>query len=151
MQQAYNTPIQTKYVSLDEFKTFSGIDLEDALGDGASAFVNRTEVRMNTFVNCFGGQNVDVTFPNLSDYQKQEYKYALIEQMIYVLRNGEIGVQSGYDQANLKTENSFILMAKSIAPYARQHLINCGLLSGHLRNYGRSLTFAGWLINGNGL
>lgn len=145
-QQPYEIPIKSKYVSPDEFKAYTGKDLQDIFGDGENAFIIRTQVRLQAWLNCFGGQNVDKQYPMFSEYQKLEYKYALIEQMDYIIGTGDIGQQSGYDQDSLKMVSNQALVSKAIAPYAKMHLVNCGLLCGKIKNYGNGASLAGWLF-----
>ena len=53
--------IQTKYITLDDFKVFFGIDLEHELQDStnpsndAQAFLMRTEIEVETMLDCFYG------------------------------------------------------------------------------------------------
>ena len=67
--------IQTKYITLDDFKVFFGIDLEHELQDStnpsndAQAFLMRTEIEVETMLNCFYGKNVEMEYPKLNIYK----------------------------------------------------------------------------------
>lgn len=127
--------LQTRYVTKDEFKEYSGIDLDTQLKDDdnpsnkAEAFLNRIEVRMEAFLNAEFFRNVDVEFKKFTDFQKQHYKYALMEQAIYILRNGDISTDSGYDPEKGVITSAKNLKPLTIAPNAKDHLSLCGLWS----------------------
>lgn len=125
--------IVTKYITPDEFKTYFGIDLEAELkgganpSDSATAFLKRIEDRLATFINANFYRNVDLEYPEFTDYQKEHYARALLEQAIYVFRNGDISVDSGYDYEHGETASTTTLLFKSIAPNCKQELLLCGL------------------------
>ena len=124
--------IKTKYITPDDFKDYFGIDLDLELkssanpSDTAEAFLLRIETRLHTFLNAQFYRNVDEEYPHFTDYQKQHYAQALLEQAIYVFRNGDISVDSFLDYDGEKASNNTILM-KSIAPNCKQELLLCGL------------------------
>lgn len=95
--------IYTRYITPDEFLEYTGIDLGAKLkgtanpSDKANAFLNRIEVRMEAFLNATFFKRVSDEWPVFSDYQKLHYKYALMEQALYVFINSDISVDSGYD------------------------------------------------------
>ncbi|MBQ7912971.1 MAG: hypothetical protein IJ308_04395 [Clostridia bacterium] len=71
-------------------------------------------------------QNV-YEFEKLTDYQKSVYYKALIQQIYYVLTEGDFSGMSGYDV----TTNSFLpkgeLDKRALAPAAKRTLIDGGL------------------------
>lgn len=118
--------LQTKYITPDEFKEYFGIDLSVELGSDISAlrFLKRLEDRIATYCDSKFNANIEWKYPHFTDYQKQRYKLALLEQAIYVFKNGDISVDSGYDQDKgiiAKTENLII------APNCRDNLRLCGI------------------------
>lgn len=128
----------TKYITADEFREYTGIDLAEELKDNSNAsdkvnaFLKRIEVRMETFLNAKFFKNVNDLYPNFSDFQKSHYKYALLEQALYVFRNGDISVDSGYDPETLTIANVSKKRLISIAPNAIDHLKLTGLWSGFI-------------------
>ena len=118
--------LQTKYITLDEFKEYFGIDLTEAFKtvEYAKAFLKRIEDRLSTFVDANFNRNIDKLYPDFTDYQKEHYKLALLEQCIYIYRNGDISVDSGYDP-----EKGEIARPEryAIAPNCKQNLILCGI------------------------
>ena len=141
--------IQTRYITKDEFKEYSGIDLDATLRDDGNpsnktnAFLSRIERRVATYLNAHFFRNVDVEYKKLSDYQKEHYKYALMEQAIYELRNGEISTDSGYDPEKGEVANVDNLSKLRIAPNAKDELITCGLWNRHIGDGGNPY---GWFI-----
>lgn len=137
--------IQTKYITADELLAYSGIDIRQQLKDDdnpsntANAFLLRVETRMSAFLDAQFYRNVDQEYPSFTDYQKEHYKYALLEQCIYVLRNGEISTDSGYDPEQGLKASEGSLKSLSIAPNAKDQLMLCGLWCRHIKPRGRTL------------
>ena len=86
---------------------------------------------------------MDVEYKKFSDYQKEHYKYALMEQAIYELRNGEISTDSGYDPEKGEVANVDNLSKLRIAPNAKDELVTCGLWNRHIGDGGNPY---GWFI-----
>lgn len=136
--------IKTKYITHDDFKVYTGIDLMIEFKDYANpsntvqAFFKRLEDRVATFIDANFYRQIDKEYPEFSDYQKEHYAKALIEQALYWFKNGDISVDSGYDfEKGLIASNS-VITKKTIAPNAKEHLMVCGLWCRHLRNIRRS-------------
>ena len=131
--------MKTKYITLDEFKEYTGIDLElqlksdDNPSNTANAFLARIENRMHAFIDSNFVRNVDKEYPNFSDYQKEHYKLALIEQALYVFRNGDISSDSGYDSEKGIVAGKHDLKELIIAPNAVDELRLCGLWNRNVR------------------
>lgn len=123
----------TKYVTKDEFLAYSGINLDmrlkddDNPSDKANSFLYRIERRMDTFLNANFYRNIDLEYPQFTDYQKEHYKQALMEQAIYILRNGDISTDSGYDPEGGFVAGADRLKHATIAPNAKEELMLCGL------------------------
>ena len=94
----------TKYITADEFREYTGIDLEEELkgqsnpSNKVNAFLKRIEDRMEVYLNAHFFKNINALYPCFTDEQKYHYKLALIEQAYYVFKNGDISTDSGYDQ-----------------------------------------------------
>lgn len=125
--------IKTKYITPDDFKDYFGIDLDlelKALGNPsntANAFIMRIEDRMAAFLDAEFYRRIDVVYPTFSDYQKEHYAKALLEQAMYVFKNGDISVDSGYNMDTGETASNDTIIKKIIAPNAKQELLLCGL------------------------
>ena len=127
--------LQTRYITLDEFKEYFGIDLIQAFktDTNAMAFLKRIEDRLATFCDSNFNANIDRKYPCFTDYQKYHYKLALLEQAIYIFRNGDISVDSGYDPEKgeiARTEKY------AIAPNCKDNLRLCGIWNRNIPNMG---------------
>lgn len=128
--------LQTKYITLDEFtQYFPNEDLIASMGsqEGAIAFLKRIEDRMEAYVGANFDKNVERLYGEFTDYQKEHYKLALLEQCIYVLRNGDVMVDSGYDPERGEIVNITTLKKLALSFNSKEQLILCGLWSRHIR------------------
>ena len=125
--------IKTKYITPDDFKAYFGIDLDLELkssanpSDTATAFLLRIENRVATFLDAEFHRKIDQEYTDFTDYQKQHYSQALLEQAIYVFKNGDISVDSGYDYESGEKADNETIIKKIIAPNCKQELLICGL------------------------
>ena len=127
--------LQTRYITKDEFREYTGIDLVELLpNQDAEAFLNRVAVRLEAYLDANYFKNIELMYPEFSDYQKKNYKYALIEQALYVFKNGDISVDSGYNPESGIIANRGDLDNLTLSPNAKMFLMNCGLLSREIRN-----------------
>lgn len=136
--------LESKYITLDDFYSYSGLDLVTELGttEQALAFLVRIETRLETFLNARMHQNVSLRYPTLTDNQKHHYKLALLEQAIYVWKNGETSVDNGYDpQEGMKIRQGDLIDI-TVCRNAKEHLILAGLWTYKLGPQG---WFGGWL------
>ena len=142
---------KTKYITLDEFKEYTGIDLElqlksdDNPSNTANAFLLRIENRLASYLDARFYRKVDFEFPKFTNYQKEHYKLALLEQAMYVFRNGDISTDSGYDPEKgviIKNDEKQDLI---ISPNAKDNLILCGLWCRKIKNRARSDLDGWWM------
>lgn len=135
--------IKSKYISLDEFQEyFPDIDLRGELGseENALSFLTRIENRMEAFINSNFSKNIEFMYPAFTDYQKIHYKRALLEQAIYIFRNGDLSVDSGIDEDGKKLDRADIKKA-SLSQNAIDELRLCGLWNRNIRSSNLGL---GW-------
>lgn len=127
--------LKSKYITADEFKLYSGIDLAIELKDDdnssqkVDAFLYKIEKRMEAYIDGNYHQSVERRYPEFTDHQKECYKLALLEQAIYVLNNNEISEDSGYDQERGVVASRDVLRQLALSENARLQLINCGLIN----------------------
>lgn len=143
--------LKTKYITADDFKQYFGIDLEAELktndnpSNEVTAFLKRIENRMCAFINARFYKNVDIDYKHFTDYQKEHYKLALLEQANYVLTQGDVSVDSGYDiESGVKADRK-ILDSIKISSNAIDELILCGLWNRKIKNRGRGALDGWWL------
>ena len=130
--------LKTKYITPDEFKEYFGKDLA-MLKDDANpsnkkeAFLKRIEDRMEALIDSECFRRVDREYPYFSEYQKLHYKRALLEQAIYVFRNGDVSVDSGIDPEKGVVITREAIEKASLAPNAKRELQLCGLWTKKIR------------------
>lgn len=136
--------MQTRYPTPDEFKAWCGIDLavlrDNANpSDEAQAFLARIEGWLETLVDVECFRKVSMEYPHFNDYQKKHYKQAVMEQALYVFRNGDLSTDSGIDPDKGVIIPLGKLQASALAPNAKRELQVCGLWTKKIR-------FADWRI-----
>lgn len=125
--------LKSKYITADDFKMYFGIDLESELksddnpSNTANAFLYRIETRLSAYINATFYRNVDLEYGEFTDYQKEHYKLALLEQAYYVLRNGDISSDSGYDPEHGVIAPNGELNNIMLSTNCKQQLMLCGL------------------------
>lgn len=125
--------LKSKYITADDFKDYFGIDLnlelknDDNPSNTVNAFLLRVETRMEAFLDANFYRKIEEEYPLFSDYQKKHYKLALLEQAYYVLTQGDISVDSGYNfEEGVKASRNTLHTIK-ISDNAREQLLLCGL------------------------
>ena len=130
--------LQTKYITLDEFdEYFPEVGpIRQVLGgeQNALAWLKRIEDRMEVFLNSNYNRNIDKEWPVFTENMKEHYKKALLEQAIYIFRNSDVSVDSGYDPERGEIMNIDRLKKIQLAPNALDHLRMCGLTGRQLLN-----------------
>jgi hypothetical protein len=133
---------KTKYITPDDFTQYFGIDLGATLrgnanpSDKANAFLMRIEDRMESYLNATFFKKVVDEWPHFTDWQKDNYRKALLEQAIYIFKNGDISVDSGYNpDEGIKIDRKDI-KELSVAPNAIHYLELIGLWSRHIKTPG---------------
>lgn len=125
--------LNTRNITLDDFRDWSGIDLraqlkgDDNPSNTAQAFLDRVTYRLETYLDATFYRNVAREYPSFTNYQKEHYKHALLEQTLYVFKMGDISVDSGYDPDKGEVASNSTLAQKVIAPNAKQELMLCGV------------------------
>ena len=67
---------------LDDIKKLSGISVEDSELETEDYKPFDTDLLL--FINASFNRNIDMLFPVFTDYQKEHYKLALLEQCLYI-------------------------------------------------------------------
>lgn len=143
--------LKSKYITQDDFKQYWGIDLSSSLKEDdnpsntADAFLFRIETRIETYIDANFYKIIEKEYPNFTNYQKKHYKLALLEQAMYVLRNGDISTDSGYDPEEGIKANRENLKELAISQNAKEHLILCGLWNRKIKNRSRGGMDGWWM------
>lgn len=144
--------LKSKYITADDFKDYFGMDLENMLksddnpSNTVNAFLLRLETRLSAYIDANFYRNVDYEYPNFSDYQKKHYKIALLEQAMYIIRNGDISTDSGYDLEEGVKATPSQLKAITISPNCKEQLILCGLWCRKIQNRGKGGLDGYWML-----
>ena len=132
----------TKYITVDEFNDYTGENLDGNLVNGdnpsnkGNAFLYRIEKRLSSYLDANFYRNVDKEYPTFTNYQKEHYKLALLEQALYIFKNGDVSVDSGYEQESGVVADREKLKTLFIAPNCKTQLMLCGLWCTHINNHG---------------
>lgn len=143
---------KSKYITADDFKEYFGMDLANMLktddnpSNTVDAFLYRLEVRLEAFINSNFYRNVEFEYPKFTDYQKEHYKLALLEQAMYIIRNGDISTDSGYDMEEGVKATPKQLHSIIISPNCKEQLILCGLWCRKIKNRGRGGLDGYWML-----
>ena len=129
--------LQTRYITLDEYQEYFQEDLRELLGgdNQALAFLVRLEDRLEIYITSKCNRNIKFEYPAFSDYMKDCYKKALLEQAKYIIQNSDIAVDSGLDLERGEIISSHILSEKSLSPITKQYLTSCGLLNRNVNTH----------------
>ena len=93
--------MEPRFISSDDFYNYWGIDLIEKLKNNgnpsnkANIFLRRIENNLMAWIDANTFRNL--SWYDLSDFQLENFKYALLEQAMYVYRNTDISLDSGYD------------------------------------------------------
>ena len=79
----------------------------------------------------------------MSDFQKEHYRLALLEQAIYVFKNGDIMVDSGFDPDEGLKISPHEKREIMLSDVAKMHLEMTGLWTRNIRS---TAWFIGWFI-----
>lgn len=126
-------PYTPQYITADQFYDLFGIDLSlelknnDNTGNKVNSFLFRVESVVLGFMQVDMYKKID--FNDLSAYQLGLMRLAMLEQAQYMLRNGDVTTDSGYDPTNGVVVNREVLKGLTLAPMTIRHLTMAGLFS----------------------
>lgn len=141
--------LKSRYITKDDFKEYWGIDLDKELApsdnpsNDAEAFLFRVTNRLITWINARLYRDIDTEYRDWTDFQKEHFKYALLEQAMYVMRNGDLATDSGYDPDVGERASRDHLDKIMISSAAKDHLQVCGIWSRKLHGT-RGFSPDGW-------
>lgn len=131
------------FVTPADFKNYYGLDLEAELKeDGAeldsnraASFLMRVEDRLLSWIdaNTWRNRRWECISPN----QKEHLQKAIIIQAMYVFRNSDISLDSGYDPQRGKIIDKIDLQRIEICDAALDQLKTCGLYNHVMKNHYR--------------
>ena len=137
---------EPRFVTPSDFLNYTGKDLSHILrtnnniSNAPNLFLLMVEDTLLTRIDSMSFRLR--TWDNLSEYQKESLQKAIIHQANYVLRNGDIFSDSGYDLERGEIIPYEKLQSIAICSTAKDLLRNCGLLNQKIRNRRRYIDFS---------
>lgn len=129
--------LKTVKISPDEFQEYTGIDLKMSLGQQTASFLERNQTRLNMWIDAHGFfGSLSPAYREPSETQIRYYKIALVEQNLYILKNGDISVDAGRDDTGAQRISRAEIENLFLAPQAKQALICAGLFNKHIGGNG---------------
>lgn len=135
-----------KFVTVDDFNNYWGKNLRallssnDNVSNQAETFLARVEDRLMNWIdnNTFRR----LRYEDLTQYQLENFKKAILTQAMYTYKNGDLGLDSGYDMERGKIINREELVELEVCQAAINYLSNAGLFNLTLKNRRRYIR--GW-------
>ena len=129
---------QPQFVSVDDYKNYWGEDLRAMLrsnnnvSNQAETFLARVEDRLMNWIDNNSFRRIK--YSNLNEYQLEQFKKAILTQAKYMYKNGDLGLDSGYDPERGKIIEQIELNAISVCQAAINFLANAGLFNLVMKN-----------------
>jgi hypothetical protein len=134
--------LTTKYITKDDYLNYFGEDLDvvlptlDSPDNKAERFIKQVEDDVEAFLNTKCFKRIDTIYNQLTDYQKECYKKALLNQCKYKLKNGDIGNDSGYDPHTGRSISRSELQGIELSSKCIDWLMLAGLYNRKIGNNG---------------
>lgn len=131
------------FVTPADFKNYWGLDLESELKEDGSeldsnradSFLMRIEDRLLSWVDANTWRNR--RWECISQNQKEHLQKAILLQAMYVFRNSDLSMDSGYDPQRGKIAEKKDLQMIEICDPAIDELKTCGLYNHVMSNHWR--------------
>lgn len=136
---------EPKFVTPDMFKNRFGIDLNESLDENdnisnkANIFLMMVEDNLMSWVDANTFRNV--SWDGLTQYQLEKLQLAILYQALYTYKNGDILLDSGYDQEKGIIANHTLLQEIAISPTSINYLKTAGLYNHVVNNVRRYVDF----------
>lgn len=125
--------IKAEYVSLEDFKTYTGIDLIEELPEGRDAelFLRDAEDELIEYANAQSWRPISrwLADNKLPPEDVNVIREAIIMQAKYMFENGDALANNGLDPETGVKFGSYERDAAAISPKAIKHLKNNGILT----------------------
>ena len=130
-----------QFVSVDDFKNYWGLDLRNMLrsndneSNQAETFLARVEDRLMQWIdnNTFRRiryEDLREKFPE----SYENWQKAILTQAMYMFKNGDLGIESGYDAEKGQIIGRQELVEMAVCPAAIDYLSNAGLFNLVIKN-----------------
>ena len=136
---------EPRFVSSDDFRNYWGVDLNAELRDNdnvsnkANIFLMIVEDRVMSWIDANTFRNVP--WEKLSAFQLEEFQKAILTQAMYMFRNSDISLDSGYDPEKGIIASKEDLDKITISQSAINFLKTAGLCNYNISNRRRKTRF----------
>ena len=127
-----------RFISVDDYNNYWGEDLSAKLksnyniSNQAEAFLARVEDRLLNWIDRNSFRRI--RYDKMTPYQLNQFKLAILTQAKYVYKNGDIGLDSGYDPEKGKIISADELAAIEVCQAAIDYLSNAGIFNLVMKN-----------------
>jgi hypothetical protein len=126
--------LEPKFITVDDYNNYWGENLRDMLraygaNDSyeAERFLARVEIKLINWINNRTFRRI--RYCDLNQRQLHLFQLALIEQAKYMFKNGDIGLDSGYNPETLQIADSQTLETLRVSNTTVELLSNAGLFN----------------------
>jgi len=136
--------MQPQFVTEDMFMEYTGMNLSDKLRDGdntsnnVNIFLFRIEKRLMAWVDKHTFRVVP--WSHLSPFQKENFQYAIMEQVQYMWKNGDIALDPGYNQERGIVADTHALQELTVCQPCIDFLTLAGLFNLKITNRKRFMS-----------
>jgi hypothetical protein len=135
---------QPKFVTVDDFKNYWGIDLRERLrsddntSNQAERFLARVEDRLMNWIDNNTFRRLKYDELKFKPRLYENWQKAILTQAMYMYKNGDLGIDSGYDaEKGIVTARSD-LVELEVSQATIDYLSNAGLFNLNVRNLPRT-------------
>ena len=134
-----------KFVSVDDFKNYWGLDLRNILRDDdnvsnqAERFLARVEDRLMNWIDNHTFRRIKYEDLHLRPRQYENWQKAILTQAMYMYKNGDLGIESGLDTEKGIVAPRSDLVELEVCQAAIDYLSNAGLFNLNVKNRTRTL------------
>ena len=136
---------QPQFVTVDDFKNYWGMDLRNMLrsddneSNQAERFLARVEDRLMNWIDNNTFRRLKYEDLHLNPRQYENWQKAILTQAMYMFKNGDLGIDSGYDSERGIITARHDLVELEVCQAAIDYLSNAGLFNLVVKNRPRVL------------
>lgn len=137
---------EPKFVTVDDFKNYWGIDLRNRLrsddneSNQAERFLARVEDRLMNWIDNHTFRRIKYEDLKFRPQQNENWKKAILTQAMYMYKNGDLGIDSGYDSEKGIVTARSDLVELEVCQATIDYLSNAGLFNLNVKNRPRTLS-----------
>lgn len=131
--------LKSRFITSEEFFELTGDRLENRVissdnpSNDVDIFLKRANMIIETYFESRFYYQSSTAYDRFNDEQKARYKQAIAEQILYMLANGDLSLDSAYlKESGLKANRREINTIR-ISPVAYDIFVILGLASSHIK------------------